>query len=67
MSQQRGPFPEGTAVSLKHGGPLMTVEDFRTDGMVATVWFADGQPRRDAFHPDSLIAWVPFRRLPACG
>lgn len=59
MSDQLGPFPEGTLVCLKTGGPLMTVEDTRTDGNVATVWFTDGICHRDAFHPLHLNAFVP--------
>lgn len=62
---QRGPFPVGTCVAINVGGPLMTVEDVRNDGLVATVWFADGVLHRDVFDVESLNAWVP--RDPPCG
>lgn len=54
IPQQRGPFDEGTLVCLKTGGPLMTVEDVRSDGCVGTVWFSDGEVHRDGFHPSHL-------------
>lgn len=54
----RGPLPEGTLVCLKTGGPLMTVEDIRGDGVVATVWFMDGKCHRDGFHPEHLNAFI---------
>lgn len=50
-------FPEGTAVCLSLGGPLMTVEATRRDGVVATVWFDGGTCHHGAFHPDALTIW----------
>lgn len=48
LSDQRL-LPEGTLVCLKTGGPLMTVECTRHDGIIATVWFQDGIVHRDSF------------------
>jgi len=50
------PFPVGTIVWLKSGGPPLTVTDFggRTDDVVAVEWFAGDVLRRDAFHKDTL-------------
>lgn len=53
------PYLEGTFVCLKTGGPLMTVEETRNDGIVATVWFVGCVCYRDAFHPAHLTALVP--------
>lgn len=56
---QKAAFPEGTLVCLKTGGPLMTTEETRSDGIVATVWFVAGIVYRDAFHPKHLNAFIP--------
>ena|ERR1700740_1688890 len=48
------PFPNGVLVCLKSGGPIMTVEGVGPDGMVAAVWFVDGQCHRDAFYPGAI-------------
>ena len=58
-NQDSTTFPEGMLVCLKTGGPLMTVENIRDDGIVATVWFLNGVVCRDAFHPQHLNAFVP--------
>lgn len=55
---QRGPFKEGALVCLKIGGPLMAVEDIRSDGIVGTVWIVDGEVHRDGFHPAHLFELV---------
>jgi uncharacterized protein YodC (DUF2158 family) len=52
-------FKEGDVVSRITGGLLMTVEDVRTDHLVATVWFdGHGILHRDCFHPETLQKWV---------
>ncbi len=51
-------FKEGDAVSRKTGSPLMTVEETRNDGFVATVWFdGEGSIHRDSFAPQTLLKW----------
>lgn len=51
-------FVEGDVVSRKIGGPLMTVEDVRSDEFVSVVWFdVDGRVQRDAFDPVTLQKW----------
>lgn len=51
-------FKEGDVVSRKTGGPLMTVEETRVDGFIATVWFDVGaQVQRDCFAPQTLLKW----------
>lgn len=50
---------EGLLVCLKTGGPLMMVEDTRSEvDVLSTVWFVDGKCYRDAFHRDSLNIFV---------
>lgn len=49
---------DGAFVCAKSGGPLMTVEDLRSDGIVAVVWFVDGQCHRDVLHRDNLNIFV---------
>lgn len=61
----RGPLAEGTLVQLKTGGPVMTVEDIRRDGIVATVWFDGATLRRDGFHLVQLRVLVPQRLIAA--
>ena len=51
-------FHEGNVVSLAVGGPLMTVEIVRTDGLVSTVWMTDGKVNRDSFDPSALRKWI---------
>lgn len=52
-------FKEGDVVSRIIGGPLMTVEDTRTDEFVATIWFdGDGHVHRDCFAASTLQKWV---------
>ena len=48
----------GSLVCAKTGGPLMTIEDIRSDGIAAVVWFNDGKCYRDAIHPDSLNFFI---------
>ena len=58
----KGPLEEGTLVCLKTGGPLMTVEDILSGGLVATVWFSNGEIHRDTFdraHLNVLIMEGP--------
>ena len=51
-------FTEGDVVSRKTGGPLITVEDIRTDELVACVWFdANHHAQRDCFAPSTLLKW----------
>lgn len=42
-------FKIGDVVILRSGGPRMTVWEVRTDGLVATNWFAGDELRRDNF------------------
>ena len=51
-------FKDGDAVTHITGGPLMTVEDIRTDDLVSVVWFTAGELHRDAFKADRLQKWV---------
>lgn len=50
-------FDKGDVVSKKVGGPLMTVELTRTDGLVSCQWFNDGHLHRDCFDPNTLNKW----------
>lgn len=51
-------FAEGDVVSRKIGGPLMTVEDSRSDSFIAVVWFdIEGRVQRDSFAPTTLHKW----------
>lgn len=51
-------FCEGDVVTHKVGGPMMTVEGVRIDGLVATVWIVDaGHVNRDTFSPSALLKW----------
>jgi uncharacterized protein YodC (DUF2158 family) len=47
-------FTEAVPVKLKSGSPELLVEDIRTDGMVAVVWFHGTECKRDAFHFSAL-------------
>lgn len=53
-------FSDGDIVSLLGGGPLMTVEMTRDDGLIPTVWFDGGELRRDCFDPKMLQKWVKW-------
>jgi uncharacterized protein YodC (DUF2158 family) len=53
--RQLGPFAEGTVVRLKTGGPDMTVEDTRRDGVVSVAWFEGTTLVRGAWRPDALV------------
>lgn len=53
----------GDEVQLKSGSPIMTVaEPPTTDAagapIVLCAWFDKGEKKVDAFHPDSLKAYV---------
>lgn len=51
-------FSEGDVVTRKTGGPMMTVEEIRSDYLVAVVWFdADDHVHRDCFAPNTLLKW----------
>lgn len=45
----------GEIVVLRSGGPAMTVEEVRPDGVIDVVWFEDRTLRRDAFLPFELV------------
>lgn len=48
-------FEDGDLVTLASGGPVMTVEHNRRDGIVSTVRFGkDGELHYEAFKPESL-------------
>lgn len=51
-------FTPGTLVRIKSGGPTMTVEGHRENGLVLCCWFTgDGRHlMHDEFHPASLVA-----------
>lgn len=51
-------FREGDVVGHKVGGPLMTVEETRSDDLVAVVWFdVEGHLQRDAFAMNTIQKW----------
>lgn len=51
-------FAEGDVVTRKTGGPMMTVEDTRSDELVSVVWFdSENHVHRDCFAACSLIKW----------
>ena len=51
-------FREGDVVSRKIGGPLMTVEEIRSDELVSVCWFdLEGHVQRDAFAAHTLLKW----------
>jgi uncharacterized protein YodC (DUF2158 family) len=48
-------FEKGEIVTLKSGGPNMTVDDITSyDGKVVTVWFAGAKRESASFNPESL-------------
>lgn len=52
-------FKEDDVVSRQIGGPLMTVEDIRSDALVACVWMdLEAHVQRDVFAPNTLWKWV---------
>jgi uncharacterized protein YodC (DUF2158 family) len=53
-------FKDGDIVNLVSGGPLMTVEMTRTDGVIPAVWFEGGELHRDCFDPSMLQKWVKW-------
>jgi uncharacterized protein YodC (DUF2158 family) len=51
-------FKEGDVVTKKTGGPMMTVEEIRTDHFVSAQWFDhEGHIQRDAFVSSTLLKW----------
>lgn len=52
------PFPVGSVVFLKSGGPPLTVADYNMApidaGLVSLEWFAGDVLRRDVIHKDCL-------------
>ena len=48
----------GDVVSLRIGGPIMTVSK-EFDDVVETVWFSDRELFRDMFPMASLMKWQP--------
>lgn len=60
-------FKIGDTVSLKSGGPLMTVRLIKSDDEIICEWFLDNEKYSAHFHPDTLIADdgmppIPFSR-----
>lgn len=49
-------FEIGDIVTLKSGGPKMTVWAVREDSVIDVEWFAGDLLQRDAFAPAELIA-----------
>lgn len=47
---ERNAFRTGQLVELKSGGPVMTVQEFRSDDWVQVNWFIGGALQSDAFH-----------------
>lgn len=45
----------GDVVVLKTGGPTMTVDEVRQDGVMDVVWFSDREVHRDAFLPSQVV------------
>lgn len=58
MSEQR--FKTGDQVQLRSGGPIMTVEKYSGEKMVACIWFEGGRgdKKSDNFLEDTL---KPFK------
>lgn len=55
MATGQGRFKIGNLVTLKSGGPVMTVNALFDDGGVQAVWhLADGSLQREGFYPDAL-------------
>lgn len=47
-------FQPGDIVTLRSGGPDMTVDEMRTDGHVIVWWFVGSERMREAFHARCL-------------
>lgn len=51
-------FNDGDTVRSIKGGPLMTVEDIRSDDLISTSWFDDHNIlHRDCFPAITLEKW----------
>lgn len=49
----------GDVIQLLTGGPLMTVELTRHDGLITATWFDHGGSlHRDAFDPKAIKKWI---------
>ena len=64
-------FAVGDIVRLKSGGPAMTVDGVRADGVFNVVWFDERQVCRDAFLPFELVwamavEWPEMFQMSAC-
>src|SRR3990167_4779485 len=64
-------FAVGDIVRLKSGGPAMTVDGVRADGVFNVVWFDECQVCRDVFLPSDLIwamavEWSEMFQMSAC-
>lgn len=46
---------EGSLVLLNSGGPLMTVNNIWSNGVIDTIWFVDDTIHKDGFLPSQLI------------
>jgi uncharacterized protein YodC (DUF2158 family) len=44
-------FPIGSQILLKSGGPAMTVEMHRNDGLICAHGFSETELKRDGFDP----------------
>lgn len=47
-------FKPGDLVTLRSGGPVMTLIRFNADGEAYCVWFVDGSPQASTFPPHAL-------------
>lgn len=56
IAELKKKFPNGSTVLLRSGGPAMTVEWMRDDGVIPVVWFDGTEVQRDAFDHEALIA-----------
>src|SRR3990167_2955462 len=70
LGEQRA-FAIGDIVRLKSGGPAMTVDDVRADGVLNVVWFDERQVCRDAFLPSEVVRemaveWPEMFQMSAC-
>jgi uncharacterized protein YodC (DUF2158 family) len=54
MTETMSPFKVGEIVTLKSGGPRMTVEFVRDDGVIDCLWFLADLTHRESFHPEML-------------
>ena len=60
-------FEIGNTVSLKSGGPLMTVESVNDGGTVTCIWFQDDTKRSDNFKVETIIADDGMPPMPLIG